>query len=111
MSYLQMRPVEPVERSEISDEETRVNLDLLQPPANLEMEPPQNSPRVWIEHVRMRRPMNQAELSENSDLFEALEALERRHIRDLVVLTVAFLIFYVMFVSLLLIGVVPFCNQ
>ena len=91
MSYLEMRAISRVSSDCV------VDLNWLRPPeiSNIrgsergqlsdgvsEVSSPcpiesQSSPRVWIENVRVRRPMRPHELAENADLFDAIDA-ERR---------------------------------
>ena len=89
MSYLEMRAISPVSSDCI------VDLNLPRPPEISNVNgsesgqlsegvceissprPIESQPRVWIENVRVRRPMRPHELAENADLFNAIDA-ERR---------------------------------
>ena len=98
MSYLEMRAVRPIcviDETERGGTDCMVDLTSLRPPQihevnhsrsgqslrrGSEISPScpvesQSSPRVWIENVRVRRPMRPHELAENSDLFNAIDAV------------------------------------
>ena len=66
--------------------------------------------KVWIERVRLRRPMSKQEIEENFEFFEALEQERRTDKLGWLVLSLVWLAVFGVLLILIYFGVIPFCN-
>ena len=66
--------------------------------------------KVWIERVRLRRPMSRQEIEENFEFFEALEQERRTDKLGWLVLSLVWLVVFGLLLILIYFGVIPFCN-
>ena len=66
--------------------------------------------KVWIERVRLRRPMSRQEIEENFEFFEALEQERRTDKLGWLVLSLVWLAVFGVLLILIYFGVIPFCN-
>ena len=66
--------------------------------------------KVWIERVRLRRPMSRQEIEENFEFFEALEQERRTDKLGWLVLSLVWLAVFAVLLILIYFGVIPFCN-
>ena len=66
--------------------------------------------KVWIERVRLRRPMSRQETEENFEFFEALEHERRTDKLGWLVLSLVWLAVFGVLLILIYFGVIPFCN-
>ena len=66
--------------------------------------------KVWIERVRLRRPMSRQEIEENFEFFEALEQERRTNNLGWLVLSLVWLAIFGVILILIYFGMIPFCN-
>ena len=66
--------------------------------------------KVWIERVRLRRPMSRQEIEENFEFFEALEQERRTDKLGWLVLSLVWLAVFGVVLILIYFVVIPFCN-
>ena len=66
--------------------------------------------KVWIERVRLRRPMSRQEIEENFEFFEALEQERRTDKLGWLVLSLVWLAVFGVLLILIYFGAIPFCN-
>ena len=66
--------------------------------------------KVWIERVRLRRPMSRQEIEENFEFFEALEQERRTDKLGWLVLNLVWLAVFGVVLILIYFVVIPFCN-
>ena len=66
--------------------------------------------KVWIERVRLRRPMSRQEIEENFEFFEALEQERQTDKLGWLVLSLVWLAVFGVLLILIYFGVIPFCN-
>jgi hypothetical protein len=66
--------------------------------------------KVWIERVRLRRPMSRQEIEENFEFFEDLEQERRTDKLGWLVLSLVWLAVFGILLILIYFGVIPFCN-
>ena len=66
--------------------------------------------KVWIERVRLLRPMSRQEIEENFEFFEALEQERRTDKLGWLVLSLVWLAVFGVLLILIYFGVIPFCN-
>jgi hypothetical protein len=66
--------------------------------------------KVWIERVRLRRPMSRQEIEENFEFFEALEQERRTDKLGWLVLSLVWLAVFGVLLILIYFGVIPICN-
>ena len=66
--------------------------------------------KVWIERVRLRRPMSRQEIEENFEFFEALEQERRTDKLGWLVLSLVWLAVFGVLLILIYFGVIPFFN-
>ena len=66
--------------------------------------------KVWIERVRLRRPMSRQEIEENFEFFEALEQERRTDKLGWLVLSLVWLAVFGVLLILIYFVVIPFCN-
>ena len=66
--------------------------------------------KVWIEWVRLRRPMSRQEMGENFEFFEALEQERRTNNLGWLVISLVWLAIFGVVLILIYFGVIPFCN-
>ena len=66
--------------------------------------------KVWIERVRLRRPMSRQEIEENFEFFEALEQERRTDKLGWLVLNLVWPAVFGVVLILIYFVVIPFCN-
>ena len=66
--------------------------------------------KVWIERVRLCRPMSRQETEENFEFFEALEQERRTDKLGWLVLNIVWLAVFGVVLILIYFVVIPFCN-